>query len=120
MRFEGRELKPYADFVLASELKEGRVYFSLHYFDEELLIPAMEPVVFIGRNLEPDDVGQAYFQDVASYQRGVRHDSANTDHDVLFQSYTETKTGHVGAIMEFEPALEDLMRCALKRRSAAE
>jgi hypothetical protein len=71
--FEGRELKEYAEPVLANELREGEIYFSVNYVDDDMLIPVMETVVFIGRNLEPGDVGQVYFQDVESHREGVRY-----------------------------------------------
>jgi hypothetical protein len=71
--FDGRELKPYAEPVSSSELSEGTVYFAVNFVDEEMLIPTMETLVFVGRNLEPDDVGEVYFQDVASYREGVRY-----------------------------------------------
>lgn len=62
MRFEARELKPHAEPVLAEELREGQIYFSLQYADEELLVPILLPLVFIGRNLAESDVDLLYFQ----------------------------------------------------------
>ncbi|MDR3748415.1 MAG: hypothetical protein P4M04_09720 [Acidobacteriota bacterium] len=70
-RFEERELPPYAEPVLVNELKEGSVYFFVNYVDEEGLIPQMETVIFIGRNLEAADVGRVYFQDIDSYRGGA-------------------------------------------------
>ena len=124
MIFESRELKSSADFVQVSELKEGTVYFHLLFCDDDLLIPWMEPVVFIGRNLEPHEVDRAYFQDLDSYREGIRYDaltnqkSPDADEDVLFQSFQE-KSGTVMAVYEFESALESLMWCSLKRREKA-
>jgi hypothetical protein len=40
----------------------------INYADDEMLVPIMETVVFIGRNLEPNDVRQVYFQDVESHR----------------------------------------------------
>ena len=68
MYFEGRDLTDHAEPVSASELCEGQVYFAVNYVDGEMLIPIMETIVFIGRNLEPDDAGQVYFQDVESHR----------------------------------------------------
>jgi hypothetical protein len=51
--FDGRELKPYAEPVSSNELEEDAVYFAVNYVDDEMLIPLMETLVFIGRNLEP-------------------------------------------------------------------
>lgn len=74
--FESRELKPYAEPVAATDLKEGAVYFFLNFADESMLLPTMEPVVFIGRNLDTTDVGVIYFQDIDSYRHGIRYNSA--------------------------------------------
>jgi hypothetical protein len=118
MRFEERELKPYATFVLAKDLKEGTVYFAVQYLDDKLLLPMMRPVVFIGRNLEMGDIGRFYFQDAESYRRGLRRDLPDCDTDARFESFPEGKAGDVSTIYEYEHALDDLMRCALKRRKA--
>jgi hypothetical protein len=75
VRFEGRELKSYAEPVTASLLKEGDVYFSVQFADQEMLIPIMEAWVFAGRKLDHnDEENHLYFQDVGSY----REESATT------------------------------------------
>ena len=48
MHFESRELTTYAEPVSASALVEGRVYFSVQYVDEDLLLPNVETLVFVG------------------------------------------------------------------------
>lgn len=112
MNFEEREIQPYAEPISASELKEKSVYFSLNYADDELLVPSLEPLVFIGRDLEPGDSGKVYFQDIDSYLRGVGYASATEDGDVRFYVGSEKEVNH---IFEFERALEELMRCSLRR-----
>jgi hypothetical protein len=111
MYFEGRELKSYAEPVLASELKEGLVYFSVQFIDEEMLIPIVEPLVFIGRNIHPGDVAQVYFQDAGSYRQGLRYESATSDHGVVFYQQSEKEINH---IFEYERALDVLMACSLR------
>lgn len=113
MRFESRELKPYAEPVLASDLTEGSVYFFLNYADDAMLLPTMEPMVFIGRNLDTNDAGAVYFQDINSYQQGVRHDSTAKNENAAFYSGAENETSQV---FQYEQALEELMRCSLRRR----
>ncbi len=113
MRFEGRDLKTYAEPVSASELREGAVYFSVQFVDEELLIPTVEPLVFIGRNLDPADVELLYFQDAGSYRQGIRHDSASNDNEARFYAQPKDQISH---IFEYERALDVLMSCALSRR----
>jgi len=57
MFYEAREIKPYAEHVNADRLEEGAVYFSCMFLDDgETGSPVLEPLVFIGRNLLPEDV----------------------------------------------------------------
>ena len=72
MHFE-RELKPYAQPVDPAGLRERITYFMVQFIDDEMLIPVMEPVTYIGRDLEPEDLSQLYFQDAESYMAGARH-----------------------------------------------
>lgn len=113
MRFESRELKDYAEPVSMSALNEGSVYYSVNYLDEDLLIPILEPLVFVGRNLNPSDMGQLYFQDADSYGRGVRYSSVTEDEDALFDICSEDSISH---IFEFERAVDELLKCSLRRR----
>jgi hypothetical protein len=113
MRFEERELKPYAEPVTASLLEEGDVYFSVQFTDEDMLIPIMETWVFAGRKLDTEDTeGYLYFQDIESYRQGIRYASATPD-NATFQIATEENVNH---IFEYEHALDQLMKCSLKRR----
>jgi hypothetical protein len=113
MYFESRELKPHAEPVTASELYDGEVYFSVTFVDDEMLIPVVDPVVLIGRNLEEGDVDSVYFQDADSFRRGIRY-RVNGDGDATFYSGPETEINH---IFEYEPALDVLLACAFRRRS---
>jgi hypothetical protein len=69
--FEGRALKPYGEYVPNDQLIIGRVYFKLGFLDEDMVVPQMHPMVFIGRDLHEQLPG-LYFQDVESYFDGVR------------------------------------------------
>jgi len=113
MRFEARELKSYAEPVSASTLKPGEIYFSLQFQDEDLLVPVLEPLVFLGRNLSGDDVDRLYFQTVESHRQGIRFHSAREDDFAAFLSGTAENIKH---IFEYERALDVLMKCALRRR----
>jgi hypothetical protein len=114
-RFERRELKPYAEPVPAKNLKEGSIYFFINYADDAMLLPTMEPVVFIGRNLDKDDDGVVYFQDIDSFRKGISYGSATEDEQATFHSGSQLETGHV---FEYEQGLDELMRCALRRSKA--
>jgi hypothetical protein len=115
MRFEARELMPYGEPVSAAELKEGSVYFVVTFVDEEMLIPAMETVVFVGRNLEAGDVGKMYFQDVHSYRAGIRYGPDAEDEWAEFQTASDDGVNH---IFEYERALDQLLKCSLRRSKA--
>jgi hypothetical protein len=113
--FEGRALKPYAEPVFVAELKEGNIYFAVNYVDEDMLIPTMETLVFIGRDLESGDSGSVYFQDIFSYRKGVRYGSTTEGDHAEFYAGSAKEVGH---IFTFERALEALMSCSLRRRKA--
>ena len=113
MRFESRELKPYAEPVPTDQLRKGAVYFAVSFADPELLIPSMEPKVFIGYNLDSGRSGHFHFQDLDSYQKGVRFGSQGDTSEALFETGTESH------IFEYEKALDVLMLCALRRRETA-
>jgi len=112
MQFEARELKSYASPVTADALKQGEVYFSVQFADENMLIPIVETWAFVGKGLDPEDTEHhLYFQDVESYLHGVRYGSPGAE-DATFQVSLEGSTNH---IFEYEQALEELMKCSLRR-----
>ena len=115
MRFE-REVKLYAEPVLPGLLKEESIYFFVHFVDDEMLIPTMEPVVFVGRNFEAGDDGRVYFQDLDSYREGTRYDTANDENEAKFQTGPEEDLGHV---FEYEQALDVLIACSLRRGNSS-
>lgn len=114
MHFDGRDLKPYSEPVLNAEIQEGAVYFAITFVDQEMLIPLVETLVFIGRNLEPGDIGKVYFQDVQSYREGIPY-GGDEDDVAEFQTGSENELSHIFA---YERALEVLMRCSLNRKRA--
>jgi len=112
MRFEARELMPYAEPISTALLREGEVYFSIQYADENLLVPLIETLVFAGRNLDNKDPALLYFQDAESYRQGIRYGSEEAK-NASFQLGREGKVNH---IFEYEHALEELMKCSLRRK----
>lgn len=121
MRFEARELKPSAEPVTASTLREGEVYFSVQFADDDMSIPIVETFVFVGVNLDADldadmDADGAggdrfYFQDAASYLDGRPWDADDDDVSLFVQPVE-----NLSHIFEYEQALEELMKCSLRRR----
>jgi hypothetical protein len=110
MRFEERELKPYAEPIPREDLKLGETYFGVQFLDQDGLVPALDPKVFIGSNLLSDDEGEFYFQDYASYRHGIRFETTTANDEAIFE------TGCENHIFDYEHALDVLMRCALSRR----
>jgi len=115
LRFEARELKPYSEPVRPESLQEGAVYFAVNFLDTEMLLPIMEPVVFIGQNLDEGDVEQFYFQDADSYRNGTRYATAALDEDEA-TFYSGAAPIH---IFDFENALDVLLACSIRRRVAS-
>ncbi len=113
MNFDTRDLKPYAEPVAASSLAEGREYFSVQYADEDMLIPVIETWVYLGKDLEKAGDQLLYFQDIESYRQGVRYNSAGSDRAV-FQVAEPGKANH---IFQFDHALDELMKCSVRRNS---
>jgi hypothetical protein len=114
MYFEGRELHPCAEPISSAELREGEVYFAVNYIDDEMLTPMMETVVFIGKDLEPEDVGQVYFQDIESHREGVPYSWTDENDGIAkFSCGSEVELKH---IFKYEKALDELLRCSIRRR----
>jgi hypothetical protein len=112
MRFEARDLMPYAEPVSTASLKEGEVYFSIQYADENLLVPVIETLVFAGKGLDDKDPELLYFQDAESYRQGIRYGSDEAE-NASFQLGRDGKINHV---FEYEHALNELMKCSLRRK----
>src|SRR5688572_11974226 len=53
--FEGRTIKPFAEHVLWPDLVVGHTYFAVNFVDDDLHVPEVRPLVFIGRNLNEGD-----------------------------------------------------------------
>jgi hypothetical protein len=116
MYFEGRELKSLPRPVKKNELKLNNVYFALKYQDKGMLVPSLEPVVFIGNDLDPTHKGELYFQDFVSHQKGISFSSSSPDDASEFFIIPE-KT--IGFIFEYDAALNELLKCSIKREESS-
>jgi hypothetical protein len=116
MYFQGRELKPYAEPITPERLVVGEMYFSVQYEDQDMLAPVVEPLVFLGDlEPEPDGLGH-YFQDAGSYLAGLRY----TDADQQYARFLRQAPGQVSHIFEFEHAMDELLKCSLRRAERAD
>jgi len=55
-----------------------------------------------------------YFQDFESYATGIRYESAKEEESVVFHVYGSNEINH---IFEYERALDQLMKCSLRRQA---
>ncbi|HEY6333328.1 MAG TPA: hypothetical protein VI756_28650 [Blastocatellia bacterium] len=111
-RFAARELGPLPQPLDPAYLVEGSVYFSLNYADRDRLVPILETLVFVGRKLELD-AQSLLFQDIDSYREGIRYGTTAGGTYGTFQTRPE---GGVTDVFGYERAVEELMRCSLRRR----
>jgi hypothetical protein len=117
MHFPGRDLKSYAEPVVPERLVVGDVYFSVQYHDQDLLAPVVEALVFLGNNLDPGPEGVGhYFQDAGSFLAGVRYESTDEEDAVIYRQ----REGQVKHIFEFDHALDELLKCSLRRAASPE
>ena len=62
LRFDARDLSPFQECVDEKDLREGEIYFTVSFLDEDMAVPELKPVVFLGRQLDGDNVeGMLYF-----------------------------------------------------------
>lgn len=112
IRFESRDLNDYAEPVDPSSLETGKTYFLLHYADAQLLIPFMEPLLFVGRNMTPGDSDKLYFQRYPELQEVSEEETGLAERAELVVALYPVD---LGAIFTFEKALEQLLKCSIRR-----
>lgn len=117
LRFQAQRLGPRPEPLALEALEVGSVCFSVTFSDQEKMLPTMEPVVFIGNDLCRGDNGKIYLQDWNSYQRDVRYsESSAADPDMESASFFSAPMIEVDYLFDYDHALEELMRCSLRRR----
>jgi hypothetical protein len=107
-----RDVPSYAEPVSAEGLQEGEVYFSVIFADEDMCIPIVETLVFIGKKTGEDGSVLCSFQDIESYRLGVKHGSPEAEGaSFLFQPEK-----YLNFIFDYEKALDRLIYCSVRRR----
>ena len=105
-------MKPSAKSVRASDLVKGATYFIVSYTDKDFLIPIIETLVFLGRNVRGEPNGKLYFQDAESYVHEGPYPQTTTDQQELF-----TFPDHgLGSILELDETVEELQRCLARKQ----
>lgn len=106
------------------ELRVGEAYYFVTYAKPQLVIPGVEPMIYIGINIADDDSGDEtpryYFQDTVSYLwRGSvtssDFDKRHTDIDYLMISHSREELVEARTL---EDAIE-CMKAALAREKGA-
>lgn len=118
MHFEGRTLKPYAEPVSANNLVVGSTYFILSFIDEDMVVPVLDTVNFLGASLGSDGLRRFRFQDSVSYR-----DSSNNTAEIAacpseaptITHFLECAEGELSGVFEFEHALDLLLACSIRR-----
>jgi hypothetical protein len=106
IRFEAREVPDWAEPVDEATLQLGKIYFWLHYFDEDLSIPDFRAVVFVGREAQ----GSTLFQDVGSYLASVPHDGSSEEEARV----DACAPGSVNHIFEGGKVIDELLKWSLR------
>jgi hypothetical protein len=109
-----RELKPYAEPIALDQLTKGLVCFAVRFVDDEMLVPEMTALVYVGKNLDEGDTESYSFQDFGSFKDGDDFDSPS-ERIIRFKYSVDGLNG----IYDFEHALEVLLRCSLRRNKGA-
>ena len=110
--FPATKLKSYAKPVSGADMKQGRVYFALQFEDPDLLVPVLQPLIFLGYDLDGKNTNLRWFQDFDSYRAGVRYENGSAEELPSFQTYGPEEGKQ---IFEYRHALERLMWCEMCR-----
>lgn len=106
LHFPAREIPPYGDYATAETLVVGHTYFRMVFVDQQMRIPELTPLVFIGRNLAENDTDALYFPDAASYLDGIRFEDGNEGGEYY------TVDADTPFVYDFERALDRLLHCS--------
>lgn len=113
--FPERVIPPHATPVSEAELVVGEIYFQAVFVDDEMLVPELRPLAYLGWDLRNDGTGKHFFQDAASFAEGKKFDDEPPEFPVELHTY---EADGLGGIHTFDLALEVLLRCALRRSKA--
>ena len=99
--------------ITASQLAIGELYFVVSYLDDECLLPVVDSLIFLGRNIDGEDENELCFQDAESYEQGnVYPDTTSSDVKVVVTGLEPPPN-----LFGLDGALDELARC-LERRKA--
>ncbi|NOT71745.1 MAG: hypothetical protein HOP09_10855 [Hyphomicrobium sp.] len=113
LHFPGRQLNTFATSVDKERLVVGEAYFTVVFFDEDMTIPKMETIIYLGQS-SIDQIakkkkllaieGELYvFREIENHRCGI------DKNDIAFEQ------AELAGVYEFEAAIDVLLRCALCR-----
>jgi hypothetical protein len=98
--------------VDASRLVVGRMYLAISYLDDDCLVPVVESLVFLGRNVDGEDEHALYFQDAESHrEHGAFPNVQGGDARIVVTGPTPPPN-----LFELDGAVDELSRCAERTR----
>lgn len=106
--FPERVLPLYAESVEADDLVVGSIYYSVKYLDDETLTPEMIPLTFVGPSLAKPD--RMVFRECSP-----SYDSEGNLQDERLHRVDKKVTG----VYTFDGALDELLRCSLRRHATS-
>lgn len=115
MSLEKETIKTYAEPVKAGDLVPGEVYFSLQFMDSSLLIPILEPWLYLGRNLQPSDDDRLYFQSFDSHRRGVTVRQLGNEAEKF--SFQVPSADNIQHMFTLQKAVDLLRHCVVRWNS---
>lgn len=95
---------------------KGHLYFMYAYDDENLRVPSIESLVFVGKNLEKGEDETWYFQDALSYELLGSYPeftkNVNKKGNVTIHTFSDVD---VHRIKDLKGLMEELKECLLRR-----
>ncbi len=104
----------HAEPVSASRLTRGEVYFRVDYFDDEMLVPVMKSLVFLGRDVMGARDNDLYFQDLESFLALGTGADDDEDWGPLYRCADDQLTN----IFALDKAIDEFQRCNVRRHKA--
>ncbi|WP_057247161.1 hypothetical protein [Duganella sp. Root198D2] len=106
------ELKPYAEPIMANQLKQGEIYVMVSYVDSDMLVPELRTLIFLGRDVTNKSDDLLYFQDIGSYvDLGAFPKNLGGQSELYHCRDNQLKN-----IFVIEKAIDELRRCSVRRQ----
>jgi|GEM_PF-6062611 len=105
--------------VAASDLVIGQCYFQVYYVDDDMLLPVMASLVYLGQGVDPDRPDHLFFQDLDSFTDlgpYPKHDEAIQPEQVRLALFSISPDHHVNGVYDLTTALISLQNCDQRRR----